>query len=377
MDPSKVYFTWPDRGFAYVCAGCGACCRGLGIGFDAQTELAPVMARYPQLALFARGRGAAVTAFNPCGRCWFLDDGGLCRIETEAGRALKPASCRLFPFNRVFRLGDYTIVDYNSVVCPLQLAEDGAGVAHADVLADIAAVVDPAVVGTRLPGDDDGSVFVDRERAIAAACFESARRGEVDAALAAMTDDPAGTRTAVAAAVDAALASELDVADSATVSVALWLTPSMRFNELFGPRRYIDPTLLARQWLVWLHVLCAGSRLAGRPPTLQQATSCWSEAMPLAYAFARWAEVPWLQPGPLSLPADNKLAAQVRCFGEACTVNRSAKRSLGDIISAIAGDQPSHDRVLFLRALEPAFTTLHFGIPETKRNRRKKRRGRT
>ena len=144
-----TYFTWPDRGLRYDCRGCGACCKGLGIGLDAiGGQLVALVARRPELAAFVRKRGDAVTAFNPRDRCWFLADDGLCRVEVEDGRAAKPASCRLFPFNRVFRAGSYTIVDFNSVICPLQLAPDRDGAAHADVLAEIATIQDPAIIGT-------------------------------------------------------------------------------------------------------------------------------------------------------------------------------------------------------------------------------------
>ena len=30
----RLYFTWPDRRFRYECRGCGACCKGHGIGLD-------------------------------------------------------------------------------------------------------------------------------------------------------------------------------------------------------------------------------------------------------------------------------------------------------------------------------------------------------
>ncbi|HEX7841633.1 MAG TPA: YkgJ family cysteine cluster protein, partial [Kofleriaceae bacterium] len=151
----QVYFTWPDRRFRYECRGCGACCKGHGIGLDVTGgQLVQLLARRPAIAAFLRRRGDAITAFNPRDRCWFLADDGLCRIEVEDGRAAKPASCRLFPFNRVFRLGPYTIVDYNSVICPLRVADDGAGVPHADVAAEIAGIADPAVVGTPLPARD-------------------------------------------------------------------------------------------------------------------------------------------------------------------------------------------------------------------------------
>ncbi|TMQ14306.1 MAG: YkgJ family cysteine cluster protein, partial [Deltaproteobacteria bacterium] len=169
-----VYFTWPDRRFRYQCHGCGACCKGHGIGLDvAGGQLVQLLARRPALAAFLRRRGDAITAFNPRDRCWFLADDGLCRIEVEDGRAAKPASCRLFPFNRIFRLGDITIVDYNSVICPLHIADDD-GVSHAEIAAEIATITDPAVIATPLPARDptaEARAFVDTERPIAAALF--------------------------------------------------------------------------------------------------------------------------------------------------------------------------------------------------------------
>ncbi|MCW5808812.1 MAG: YkgJ family cysteine cluster protein, partial [Deltaproteobacteria bacterium] len=150
----RVYFTWPDGRFRYTCRGCGACCKGHGIGLDvAGGQLAQLVARRPEIVPFLRRRGDAITAFNPRDRCWFLADDGMCRVEVEEGRAAKPASCRLFPFNRVFRIGAHTVVDYNSVICPLEVVPGG-GVAHADVAAEIASVADPTVVGTPLPARD-------------------------------------------------------------------------------------------------------------------------------------------------------------------------------------------------------------------------------
>src|SRR5215510_2868061 len=184
----RVYFTWPDGRMRYECRGCGACCKGHGIGIDVVAgQLVQLVAKRPELVAFVRRRGDAITAFNPRDRCWFLADDGLCRIEVEDGRAAKPASCRLFPFNRVFRLGAYTIVDYNSVICPLTVGDDG--IAHAEVAAEIAAIADPAVVGTSLPARDadaEGRAFVETERAIAAALF--AAPGDLAAGWAAQAD---------------------------------------------------------------------------------------------------------------------------------------------------------------------------------------------
>lgn len=105
-----VYFTWPDQRFRYECRGCGACCKGHGIGLDlAAGQLVQLVQRRPEITAFLRRRGDAITAFNPRDRCWFLADDGMCKVEVEDGRDAKPASCRLFPFNRVFRIGAYTV----------------------------------------------------------------------------------------------------------------------------------------------------------------------------------------------------------------------------------------------------------------------------
>src|SRR5690606_4255242 len=137
--------------------------------------------QYPEIERFVRLRGQTWTAFNPRDRCWFLSDDGWCRIERDHGRSAKPASCRLFPFNRVFRLGDTTIVDYNAVICPLRaypadVSDEDVGlsgrVTHDEVWADIAAVDDPSVVGTALPDIPNADTWLARERSIAAVCFD-------------------------------------------------------------------------------------------------------------------------------------------------------------------------------------------------------------
>ena len=184
-----MYFTWPDRRFRYECRGCGACCKGHGIGIDvAGGQLVQLLARRPALAAFLRRRGDAITAFNPRDRCWFLADDGLCRIEVEDGRAAKPASCRLFPFNRVFRLGAYTIVDYNSVICPLTVGDDG--ITHASIIDELASITDPTIIDTPLPARDpdaEARAFINTERTIAGAIF--AAPGDLGVRDAAARDD--------------------------------------------------------------------------------------------------------------------------------------------------------------------------------------------
>jgi Fe-S-cluster containining protein len=343
-----IYFTWPDRRLTYDCRGCAACCKGHGIGIDvAGGQLVQLLARRPALAAFLRRRGDAITAFNPRDRCWFLDDGGLCRIEVEDGRAAKPASCRLFPFNRVFRLGAFTIVDYNSVICPLRVAQDGdgAGIPHADIAAEIAGITDPAVVATPLPARDP----------------DAEGRAVVWAAQA----DPAGldpARDAASAAFTALLGTPWQPPSLPTLTAAGWLTPSLRFNELYGPRQYAPrprmAPVLARMWLAWLGFAALGEQLAGRPLGLQELTTLWSEQASLMHAVARWTEPPALSPGPIELPGGDPGGA-VRSLAQACLDNRKPRRPLGDLVARLPADPAT--RVTALKAAEAILRTAFAG----------------
>src|SRR5438128_229638 len=97
-----AYFTFPDGALTYDCATCRQrCCRGKGFAV-ADPELVPLLAKAPELAaVLALRPGGALGATNVSDGCWFLEGDGLCRIERDFGRALKPVTCRLFPFNRV------------------------------------------------------------------------------------------------------------------------------------------------------------------------------------------------------------------------------------------------------------------------------------
>src|SRR5438876_9146098 len=108
------YFTFPDATLTYDCAACGQrCCRGAGFAVG-EPELVPLLARAPELAghLWVRP-GGTLGATTDSEGCWFLAGDGLCRIERDFGRTLKPSTCRLFPFNRVFRAGGVRVVDVN------------------------------------------------------------------------------------------------------------------------------------------------------------------------------------------------------------------------------------------------------------------------
>jgi Fe-S-cluster containining protein len=322
---SDVYFTWPDRGLRYECRGCGACCKGHGIGIDAAGgQLVQLVAKRPELAAFVRRRGDAITAFNPRDRCWFLADDGLCRIELEDGRAAKPASCRLFPFNRVFHVAGVMVIDFNSVICPVQRATDG--IAHADVLAEISTITDPAIVGTQLPG---GAEIIERERALAAKLFA----GEVELAAPDGFDFVASTAWRAPSA--------------ETLANAIALVPSLRFNELYGPRK-IAQAALDGMWLAWLGFAAMGEVLAQRVLGLQELTTLWSEQAPLTHAIARWRDVPQLKPGPIDLPNGADRAA-VTALAQAFIDNKKAKHSLGELVAKTLGGGDAVARVTALK----------------------------
>src|SRR5690606_31316539 len=112
----------------------------------------------------------------------------------------------------------------------------------------------------------------------------------------------------------------------ATLANAIALTPSMRFNELFGPRK-VAQAQLAAMWLAWLGFAALGEQLAQRPLGLQELTTLWSEQAVLMRAFALWDATPVFKPGPVELPNVDP-GNLVRTFGQRCVENKQRKASL-------------------------------------------------
>jgi len=347
IDPARALFTFPERVFSYECRGCAACCKGHGIGLDATGgEVAHLTAAYPGVIAFLRRRGDATTAFNPRDRCWFLDDDQLCRVEREHGRARKPASCRLFPFNRIYRIGSWAVIDYNSVLCPIRIGGNPA-VARGDVLAEIATVDDAAVVGTRLGGsEEEGRELVERERAIAEGCFAAAAAGDLAAGWSAQC---AGAMPPCDPPFRALVDRPWGAPDATTLAHCLWLTPSLRFNELYGPRKYAPRERLVAalpgMWLAWIGFAALGAELAARPLGLQELTTIWSEQAPLMYLAARWGDVPRLRGGALDLPGEvRRLAAAIR---------ENQGTTLAAIAAPILAGLPPAERAPLIKLAEP------------------------
>ncbi|MGE5182802.1 MAG: YkgJ family cysteine cluster protein [Acidobacteriota bacterium] len=343
MQRERVYFTWPDRRFRYECRGCAACCKGYGIGVDMVAgELVQLVTKRPEVAAFVRKRGDAMTVFNPRERCWFLEDDGMCRVEREDGRAAKPAACRLFPFNRIYRVGTLLVVDYNSVLCPLQVAPPGEGVSHDELLAEMDTVKDPNLTGAV---EADDPLFAS-ERAIADAIFGSPT---LDTA---WTAQGGGDRAVFTSAFETIVGIPWAAPGAATLEAAVLLTPSLRFNELYGPRQYAPrakmPPLLARMWLAWLGFAALGERLAQRALGVQELTTLFVEQAAVMHAIARWNDTPHLKPGTFRVTPD----PLAKAFAELCTNNRKPARSLGELVTSALGSQTPVARIAALKGAE-------------------------
>jgi hypothetical protein len=236
----------------------------------------------------------------------------------------------------VFDIGGTRVVDFNSVICPLAVVGDG-GVSHAEILAEIDSIQDVAIVGTKLPGD------ISAEPAIASALFEAR---DVEAAWAAQDASPCPTL----AAFDVLLGAPWSAPTEATLANAIALTPSMRFNELFGPRRY--SASLPRMWLAWLGFAALGERLAKRPLGLQELTTLWSEQAPLMMVAARWDAALYFKPGPVELPNVDP-GNLVRSLGQKLADNKKRSASLGRMIEDTMKHADAATRIAALRMAEP------------------------
>lgn len=127
---TPLYFAFPDGVFDYVCAECDPlCCRGQGFMGSLTREVRTLVQLYPSLESMAISRWGNIVSFaTPRGRCHFLEEDNLCRIEKEHGKAIKPGVCVLFPFNS-FALVGKTVVVSPHFMCPLRVrvpAEPGA-----------------------------------------------------------------------------------------------------------------------------------------------------------------------------------------------------------------------------------------------------------
>jgi hypothetical protein len=177
----------------------------------------------------------------------------------------------------------------------------------------------------------------------------------IDEAWRAQLDEPLAPDT-----MDAAFRALLDrdwtAPTGATLAAAIHVAPSLRFNELYGPRSYAPrdraAPLLARMWLAWLGFAALGERLAGRALGLQELTTTWSEQAPLLHACARWTETPRLKPGPIELPSADP-DGLVKRLAQRLVDNRAARRPLGALVAATFADASPATRVAAIKLADP------------------------
>jgi len=165
--------------------------------FLTRSELDALNLRYPGLRQLASPPPAPwrelVTIAEPPPLCYFLRAEGLCGVEQEHGRALKPSGCRFFPFQRSLSTEKVAVIGY-SELCPLEVSQgEPFAIRHALVSREFSEVGDG---GWRAGGPPPPELCVDlvqgldRERELMEASRQALEAGDVDAYLAAGGDDP-------------------------------------------------------------------------------------------------------------------------------------------------------------------------------------------
>jgi len=100
MEAETPFDCCPEQRF--TCSRCGRCCNTLEVMVTAAEKAA--LGRFhfkPALTLDNAFRPRAKQLWELTktadGRCFFMNDQGLCRIHSEGGEKLKPLACRLYP----------------------------------------------------------------------------------------------------------------------------------------------------------------------------------------------------------------------------------------------------------------------------------------
>lgn len=197
-----LYMAFPDGAFDYVCAECTAlCCRGQGFAGSLRREMPKLLSIYPALGSAALARQGSLIVFGtPAGKCFFLDEDNMCRIEKDHGKSLKPGACSLFPFNKFTRIGRVVAVAPH-FLCPIRLlvpARPGqVQGTHAAVDSAVreSALLDSEYIDTYMPavslhGSQDGAAVVEREESFRDSCSRSLARRTFYETLAEQSTNP-------------------------------------------------------------------------------------------------------------------------------------------------------------------------------------------
>jgi Fe-S-cluster containining protein len=332
----RTYFTFPDGGLRYDCPSCGQlCCRGKGFAFTG-SELVPLLRKAPELGphLYLRN-GGSIGAVDVTDGCWFLAGDGNCTIETGHGRALKPSTCRLFPFNRIFKVGDIRVVDMNSLLCPLTPVA-GVGVRWADLSREI----------DELAGSPLVDVVPTTPLDLPADWLELELRLQ--------NEDPMQAEPELAR-----QWSELygPGDDEAVRPILKLLSPSLRFNLLFrkeggGPYSHLIEMLPRRIRALGLLGSLGARR---RPPSLRSLTELWTQQSQILDVLTNWDEpVQMMQPQfDASIPEELQPALGALLGG----AFRGGK-TLGDLVMAAAGVLEAPMRPMAVALAASQMTTL-------------------
>ncbi|HZS38423.1 MAG TPA: hypothetical protein VFF06_16425 [Polyangia bacterium] len=353
----ETYFTFPDGGLRYDCPSCGQrCCRGKGFALGAD-ELIPLLARAPMLAAHVDLRGNGVyAAVDLRDGCWFLAGDGNCAIEVEHGRALKPSTCRLFPFNRVYRLGGVRVVDVNSVICPVEAA-GGSGVRWAELERELASLEGSPLLdwpAHEPEGLSAAWLTVERNAAEAAAACGNSPQAFAEA----LGDRASEAAVEAWARVYNIARDELAAREREVAPRVALIAASLRWNSLFHKEAGPYPRVLLRlprrlRALTFLAAL--GARGIGGAPSLRGITELWQGQADALDVLARWDEP--VRVAGQSFDADvppNLHAALGRLLAGAFR----GGRTLGQLVEECAASLPAPERPLAVALAASQLPTL-------------------
>ena len=381
---AATYFAFLDGAFRYDCASCGqACCRGKGIAISAQRELVPLLGRVPNIApLLHPLPGGYVRLPDVTDGCWFLASDGMCSYEQTYGRDAKFTTCRLFPFNRVFRVGSAQVVDVNSVVCPLQDAHgSGHGVRHEELLSELAAIGKNPLTESTVPLPsgarelrwlslettlrDDSAHFLSSP---SFAAFASHQQQTTAQHLGLRSGGaPEEAMVQLQHFLDALYGPLLGNQESphaAAIGRALTLLgPSLRFNALFrkGSDDYRRLVLgLPAQLLATFVLSVHAATVWNKPLSLRAITELHQAHSELRSLLARIAEPALLDAPLVATELPPTLADAAAQLGQRLRHPTARSRPLGEHLLAVAGSLPVAERPLLLPLLLRAGEALRF-----------------
>ena len=342
----KTYFTFSDNTLRYDCRTCGSeCCKGKGIGLDFEDEYSSLIAKTPELAYFMSFRGELPHSINLRSGCWFLDSEGLCQIHSKADVAHKPAACRLFPFNRIFYFRGIRIVDFNSVICPLIPSETQPEIRHTQINEEISRIKQKELISSPVDinGDTGPKEVIALEQAIQDAAISASDSYLTYSALQlrltreqlGVGQKPAVIKKELELWKRAILAipgtSFKDKLSKDILKIAVLLTPSIRFNELFrqDDLPYLDAiSLLPKMLYVWTLFLEQAKNLSEKNLSLQDGTELWNHLRVIFYPLARLNDRPKKTPGKIELNGPDSLQKVGIVFARSCANNSKKKKTL-------------------------------------------------